>query len=101
MLLESPTWRANPDWGARVGYDQAALDRVNTAAMRFVAEIADAWRDRVPQVRLVGVLGPRGDGYRASAAEPSEAAAYHLPQVRALAAGGAELIVVYTLTRRG
>jgi S-methylmethionine-dependent homocysteine/selenocysteine methylase len=101
LLLESPTWRANPDWGARVGYVQAALDRVNTAAMRFVAEIADAWRDRVPQVRLVGVLGPRGDGYRASAAEPSEAAAYHLPQVRALAAGGAELIVVYTLTGVG
>ena len=31
--MESPTWRANPDWGARVGYDAVALDRVNTAAI--------------------------------------------------------------------
>ena len=25
IVLESPTWRANPDWGARLGYDAAAL----------------------------------------------------------------------------
>ena len=29
LVLESPTWRANPDWGATVGYDADALDRVN------------------------------------------------------------------------
>src|SRR6476619_3712306 len=32
LTLESPTWRANPDWGARVGYDTAALASVNRAA---------------------------------------------------------------------
>ncbi len=92
LLLESPTWRANPDWGARVGYDAAGLDRINVQAMEFVAAIAADWRDRVPDIRLVGMVGPRGDGYRRSAADPDEAAQYHLPQVRALARGGAELI---------
>ncbi len=24
-LLEAPTWRANPDWGATLGHDRAAL----------------------------------------------------------------------------
>ena len=32
LLLESPTWRANPDGGARLGYDADALARVNAEA---------------------------------------------------------------------
>lgn len=101
LLLESPTWRANTDWGARLGYDQPALDRVNVEAMRFMYGIADAWRDRLSQLRLSGVIGPRGDGYRASEADPDEAAAYHLPQVRALADAGADLVTAYTMTGVG
>jgi len=101
LLLESPTWRANTDWGARLGYNQSGLDRINTEAMQFLQAIADSWRDRVSEVRLAGVIGPRGDGYRASAAEPDEAAAYHLPQVRALAAAGAEFVTAYTITGVG
>ena len=33
LVLEAPTWRANPDWGAKLGYDAAALARVNRAAI--------------------------------------------------------------------
>src|SRR4051794_27395764 len=32
LTLESPTWRANPDWGSAVGYDADGLDRVNRTA---------------------------------------------------------------------
>ena len=98
LLLESPTWRANPDWGARVGYDARALDRINAEAMVFLRSIAEAWRERVADVLVAGMVGPRGDGYRASKATPDEAAAYHLPQIRALARGGADLVAAYTLT---
>ena len=38
LTLEAPTWRANPQWGARLGYDHAALDRVNRAAIEFLDE---------------------------------------------------------------
>ena len=34
LMLESGTWRANPDWGSRVDYSPADLDRVNRAARR-------------------------------------------------------------------
>ena len=44
LTLESPTWRANPDWGARVGYDAVALDRVNRAAIAFLAPAARVLR---------------------------------------------------------
>jgi homocysteine S-methyltransferase len=29
IVLESPTWRANPDWAEKLGYDEAKLDAVN------------------------------------------------------------------------
>ncbi len=98
LLLETPTWRANPDWGARVGYDAAALVRVNAAAVAFVRSIADDWNDRVPEIRLVGMVGPRGDGYQAARHDPEQAAVYHQAQVRAFAEAGADLVNAYTLT---
>ena len=38
FVLDTPTWRANLDWGARLGYDAAALDAVNRRAVEFVAD---------------------------------------------------------------
>jgi len=33
LVLESPTWRASPDWGARLGYSLAELVRANNGAI--------------------------------------------------------------------
>ena len=41
LRLESPTWRANPDWGAVLGDDAGALDDVNRAAIDFLQALAD------------------------------------------------------------
>ncbi|MBB6626177.1 homocysteine S-methyltransferase family protein [Nocardioides sp. KIGAM211] len=98
LLLETPTWRANPDWGARVGYDAAALDRVNRASVELMRGIRGR-HDDLSDVLLGGTIGPRGDGYRAGErADPDEAQAYHAPQVRAFADAGADLVTAYTLT---
>ncbi len=102
LQLETPTWRANPDWGAAIGYDAAGLARVNTDAVALVREVADRWSDRVADIRVAGQIGPRGDGYRPGAAvDPDEAADYHRPQVEAFAAAGADLISALTLTDVG
>ena len=98
LVLESPTWRANTDWAARLGYDEARLAAVNESAVVFLCEIADRWRDRVPAIRVSGQVGPRGDGYRPGAAiDPDEAAAYHRPQLAAFARAGADQATVLTL----
>lgn len=98
LTLESPTWRANPDWGARVGYDAAALDRVNAAAIGFLRELRDGYAD-LADVRVIGAVGPRGDGYVAGERpDPDEAAGYHRGQVEAFARAGADLAAAYTLT---
>src|SRR3954447_22973 len=36
LRLESPTWRANPDWGRVLGHDAAALDAANREAIAFL-----------------------------------------------------------------
>ncbi|WKN46561.1 homocysteine S-methyltransferase family protein [Nocardioides sp. Arc9.136] len=96
LLLETPTWRANPDWGRRVGYDSAALDAVNRRALGVVRTIAE--RAEVARVLLSGNVGPRGDGYVAGGTDPDEAAGYHSGQVRAFAEAGADLVHAMTMT---
>lgn len=102
LQLDTPTWRANPDWASRLGYDAAGIALANEAAVGLVREVAHRWSDRVPGTRVSGQLGPRGDGYRPGAAvDPDEAADYHRPQLAALAAAGADLASALTLTDVG
>ena len=36
LILESATWRANPDWAARLGYSRRALANANQQAIRML-----------------------------------------------------------------
>jgi homocysteine S-methyltransferase len=60
IVLDTPTWRANLDWGARLGYDGDRLAEVNRRSVQFVAELAAGW----PSVEAVlnGVIGPAATG---------------------------------------
>jgi S-methylmethionine-dependent homocysteine/selenocysteine methylase len=100
MVVDTPTWRANPDWGSRLGYAAGELAAVNQRAVTFVSELA-AQRTTVPTV-INGVVGPRGDGYLVdSTMSPSESATYHGLQARSLAEAGAEMISAITMTHAG
>ncbi|HTH04483.1 MAG TPA: homocysteine S-methyltransferase family protein [Ilumatobacteraceae bacterium] len=97
IVLDTPTWRANLDWGARLGYDALALTAVNHRAVEFV----DGLRKDRPGLSAVlnGVIGPRGDGYVVgSTMTAAEAASYHGLQARAFAEAGAEMITAVTMT---
>ena len=97
LLLETPTWRANPDWAAKIGYDAVALDRANREAVALVRGAQQ--RAGVDRSLVVGIHGPRGDGYVAGeAADPDEAAEYHAVQARSFAAEGVDLLHAMTLT---
>jgi len=99
LTLETPTWRANPDWGARLGYDAAALDRVNRSAVAFLHDRREAHADLHDAGVLVGgAIGPRGDGYVAGdRLTPEEYADYHRPQLASFKAADADLATVLTL----
>jgi homocysteine S-methyltransferase len=99
LMLEAPTWRANPDWGARLGYDAAALDRVNRDSISFLHERRAAHPDLHDQGVLVGgIIGPRGDGYVAGdRLSPDEYADHHRPQLASFKAADADVATVLTL----
>jgi homocysteine S-methyltransferase len=97
-MFEAPTWRANPDWAAKLGYDAKALDATNRAAISLLRGFADE-ADGVPDVAVAGVIGPRGDGYVAGErADVDGAAGYHGAQLESFAAAGADLAFACTLT---
>jgi S-methylmethionine-dependent homocysteine/selenocysteine methylase len=99
FLLDTVTWRANPDWGAQLGYDAAALARVHRDAVAFARELREEWSGAAEPILISGVIGPRGDGYQADAQmTAAEAQAYHAAQVRAFAAAGADLVAAITMT---
>ncbi|MEO7588253.1 MAG: homocysteine S-methyltransferase family protein [Arachnia sp.] len=102
LMLESPTWRANPDWGARLGYGPVELHAANVAAIAFLRGLARRYRDLGTPVRISGMVGPRGDGYAVGAhIDPDEACAYHRPQLEAFAEAGVDVATAYTLTDTG
>ena len=95
FVLDTATWRANPDWGTQLGYDSGALAAANRDAVEFARGLAGTRRD----VTINGVLGPRGDGYVVGdRMSGEEAAEYHAWQIGALHEAGAEQISAVTLS---
>ncbi len=95
FVLDTATWRANPDWGEQLGYDPGALADANRGAVGFAQELAEGR----PQVTINGMLGPRGDGYVVGERMTGEQATeYHAWQVGVLRDAGVERITALTLS---
>jgi S-methylmethionine-dependent homocysteine/selenocysteine methylase len=93
IILDTPTWRANRDWGERLGYTPEALADVNRRGVALLEEL------RSPEVVISGCVGPRGDGYRVDGVmSATESADYHTPQIETFAGTSAELVSALTLT---
>ncbi len=97
LIVDTPTWRANRDWGAALGYDRESLDRINRKAVGAARSIAG----QRPSVHTLvsGTIGPRGDGYVVEDVMSARGAAkYHWLQVAAFADAGADLVSAVTMT---
>jgi len=95
FVVDTATWRANPDWAARLGYDEQALRDANGAAAIFARALATG----LDESSVNGAVGPRGDGYVVGDVMTAEQAAdYHTPQVAALAEAGVDQVTGVTLT---
>jgi len=103
FVLESPTWRAGLDWGRKLGYDERAMQRFNHAGVELLHELKREYASRIGGPIVVsGCIGPRGDGYQAGAPMTGDdAARVHLPQARALAEAGVDLLTAITMTTSG
>jgi homocysteine S-methyltransferase len=98
FVIETPTWRANADWGAQLGHDASELDRFNRLAVSVAAATRDA-ADLGAPVLISGLIGPRGDGYvPGELMSPAEAAAYHGAQIATFVDTDADLVTAITMT---
>ena len=97
IVLDTPTWRANPDWGARLGYSAEGLDDVNRRGVALLEEVREAAANGV-DVLISGCIGPRGDGYVVGEVMSAKAAqAYHSAQVATFASTNSDLVSALTL----
>jgi homocysteine S-methyltransferase len=98
LVLETPTWRANADWGGKLGYDAVTLAEANRRAVDLLLEIRAAHETPATPIVVSGNLAPRGDGYRPGGLMSiAEARAYHRRQVETLARTDADLVAAFTM----
>lgn len=101
FILDSPTWRANPDWAPRLGYDVAGLAALNIRSIEFLEDLRQQWETPSTPIVLEGVIGPRGDGYKAGNMDPADAEDYHAFQIDAFARSNADLVAAFTMNTTG
>jgi homocysteine S-methyltransferase len=98
FMLDTPTWRASRDWGAKLGFSAGVVDDFNREAIDLAGEIRDAERSPQTPIVISGTLGPRGDAYHpAGLMSADDAQSYHARQVRVLTGAGADMVGAYTL----
>lgn len=99
IVLETPTWRASSDWGARLGYDTDRLARVNRGAVDLLVDVRTRHAGPQTPVVISGCVGPRRDGYLPDELMTvDEARSYHALQIRTFAAGPVDLVTAITMT---
>lgn len=102
LILESATWRASKDWGARLGYTPRDLADVNRQAIQMLMEIRREYESGLTPVVISGCLGPRGDGYvPGDVMSADEAEAYHWDQIETFANSGVDMVTAITMNYVG
>jgi homocysteine S-methyltransferase len=99
FILESPTWRANSDWGAKLGYADTEIAAINRESIALMRELRDAYETTSSPMVVSGCVGPRFDGYAPERImSEEEAQAYHTAQIATFSATAADLVSAFTMT---
>jgi S-methylmethionine-dependent homocysteine/selenocysteine methylase len=98
FILESATWRANPDWGRKLGYSDAALAAMNRKAIELLHDIRGEYENETTRMVISGCIGPRGDGYNPTTMmSAEEAQQYHKAQIDTFNATDADMVTAITM----
>ncbi len=99
IVLESATWRANPDWATRLGTSPDEFAAINRNAIDMLVALRQRWAEQVSPIVISGCVGPRSDGYRPTALMSEYGAQqYHAIQVAAFADTDLDLVTGMTMT---
>lgn len=97
-ILESMTYRASEDWGARLGLSRSQIADRNRQGIALLVEIRSEYEDEIPHVVISGCIGPRDSGYHAEdRMTAAESASYHRPQIATFRETAADMVAAYTV----
>jgi S-methylmethionine-dependent homocysteine/selenocysteine methylase len=98
FILESPTWRANPDWIEKTGYPASAIAEVNKKAIQLLVDLKREFEKGISNIVLSGCVGPRGDGYKPeNIMTTEEAQKYHAAQIGIFSQTPVDMITAVTM----
>ncbi len=96
-LMGGFDYRASPDWASLIGYSGEALEDLQLRAIEFLRELAEPYRNDLPALMYVGIVGPRGDAYSLNQRLTAEdAEEYHSTQIATLARAKVDLVEAMT-----
>lgn len=102
FVLESASWRASPDWGAKIGVSPLELIGLNRRSIAFLAGLRAEFETPQCPMPISGNIGPRGDGYFPDQLmSADEARRYHAFQCDLFADTEADMISAFTMTHTG
>jgi S-methylmethionine-dependent homocysteine/selenocysteine methylase len=98
LILESATWRSNPDWGTKLGYSSEELANANRKAISILEEIRKEYETEQIPVVISGCIGPRGDGYMPdNVMSAPEAETYHMEQIKTFSNSATDMMTAITM----
>jgi homocysteine S-methyltransferase len=98
FILDTPTWRASPDWAAKLGFLPDMLIAANRLSVDFLVRLRNDHDGLVEPLIINGVIGPRGDGYKVETRMSiAEAEAYHALQIKVFSESDADMVTAVTI----
>ncbi len=99
FILDTVTWRTNADWGEKLGYSTHDLANVQRQSVLFASELREAHATESTPIVINGILGPRGDGYKAdNRMSAAEAEHYHAPLLEVFSDTATDMVSAMTMT---
>lgn len=97
VLMAGLDYRASPGWASRLGLSSSQLASVQLRCIDFLRDVAEPYAADLPDVRVAGAVGPRGDAYGADdTITAQEAQEYHGEQIATLARAQVDLVEAMT-----
>lgn len=98
FILESPTWRANPDWIQQIGYPNSAVCEVNEKAIQLLSDLQKEYENDITNLLISGCVGPRRDGYKPeNTMTAEEAQQYHSVQIEVFSQTPVDMVSAITM----
>jgi S-methylmethionine-dependent homocysteine/selenocysteine methylase len=98
LVLESATWRASSDWGAKLGYGAKQMRDANHESIALLEEVRRESGRAVAKTVVSGCVGPRGDGYNPTKSmSVEEAEKYHRDQIEVFQDTAADMVTAITM----